>query len=282
MTHAGLSNIPKGFTYKDASGLLQKLQRFSGNSDKIHIVADFDRTLTQRRAGTNEDITSWHILRDHLPKEAQDECRRLFEVARPKELDGTMTEQDAVEWWSAILDIYCEYRLDMNAVERDFLHRASMRTGSKELFDLCKSHYIPTVILSAGVKDVIDLWANKYEISPSLTLSTELVLDESRHLSGWKRETLVHLLNKSEIDHPELNRIRAERPLSIIFGDSINDSDMAIGEEDVLRVRLYDPRPGETLDIEAERAKTFERFDLMIENGSLEPLAELLRILSKF
>ena len=273
--------LPDGLIYDGNQRLQQKLQHFHDNSSHIHIVADFDRTLTQRRTGTYEDITSWNILRDHLPPEAQTECQRLFQIARPKELAGTMTEQDAIEWWSNVLNIFTEHQLDMNAVERDFLNRASVRNGSKELFDLCDSLQIPTIILSAGVKEVIDLWASKYTISPSLVLSTELVLDENRHISGWKRDTLIHILNKSEIDHPELNRIRAERPLSIIFGDSINDSDMAIGEDDVLRIRIYDPRPDEVAEIENERARTFEKFDLMVESGSLEPLVELLKLIAR-
>ena len=271
------TSLPRGLSYFDQAILFAKLERFANNMDQIHLVADFDRTLTQRRVGSNEDITSWNILRDHLPLEAQTECHALFQIARPKELAGTMTEQDAIEWWSRVLDIYAENRLDMNSVESDFLHRASKRDGSKELFDHCSASDIPTVILSAGIKDAIDLWATQYDIAPTLTLSTELLLDESQCVVGWKPETLVHLLNKSEVDHPELNRIRTERPLAIVVGDSINDADMAIGEDDVLRVRIYDPRPDEVVDIEAERAKTFERFDLMIENESLEPLVELLK-----
>lgn len=282
MTTTEFISIPEGFTYRDTDQLTTKLHRFMGQTARIHAVADFDRTLTQRRERTDEDITSWNILRDHLPPDEQAECKRLFEAAWPKEIAGTMSSEDAVEWWSSVLNIYARNHLDMNEVERDFMARASIRVGAKELFDLFKTLGIPSTILSAGVKDVIDLWSAVYEASPTLTISTELVLDENRRMTGWKQETLVHVLNKSEIDHPELNRIRAERPLAILFGDSINDADMAIGDEDVLRVRIYDPRPDEVVDIDAERAKTFERFDLMIENGSLEPLAELLRILSKF
>lgn len=281
MTITESPSIPEGLTYKDKDQLIAKLSRFAGQTARIHAVADFDRTLTQRRGGVDEDITSWNILRDHLPPDEQAECKRLFEIAWPKEVAGTMTEQDAVEWWSSVLDIYARNHLDMNEVERDFMARASIRVGAKELFDLFKTLGIPSTILSAGVKDVIDLWSAVYEASPTLTISTELVLDENRRMMGWKRETLVHVLNKSEVDHPELNRIRAERPLSIIFGDSINDADMAIGDEDVLRVRIYDPRPGEATNIGTERAKTFERFDLMIGTGSLEPLTQLLQLFAK-
>lgn len=252
-----------------------------GRIADIHVVADFDRTLTDRRPGSNEDITSWNILRDHLPPEGQQHCQELFAIARPKELAGTMTVEDAVAWWSGVLNTYAHYGIDMNAVERDFLHRATIRRGTKDFFVLSERLGIPITVLSAGVKDVIELWADHYDTHPTLTISTELILDENRKISDWKRGTLVHILNKSEVDHPELNRIRAERPLAMVFGDGIGDADMAIGEEGVLRARIYDPRPDEANDIEAERAKTFEHFDLMIENGSIDPLTELLQLLAK-
>ena len=90
----------------------------------------------------------------------------------------------------------------------------------------------------------------------------------------------MHVLNKSEVDHPELNKIRSEYPLALVFGDGIGDADMAAGDEDVLRIRIYDPRPDETTDIETERTRTFERFDAMIESNSLRPLVELLQRMS--
>lgn len=276
-----LLTLPEGMTTGNPEKLHQKLTRFMGRAAEIHVVADFDRTLTDRRPGSNEDITSWNILRDHLPRQGQQYCEALFQAARPKELAGTMTEQDAVDWWSAVLDTYAEYRIDMNDVERDFLHRATIREGSREFFTLCRGAGIPIAILSAGVKDVIDLWSDHYDVQPTLTISTKLVLDEARKITGWQKDTLVHVLNKSEVDHPELHKIRSERPLAIVFGDGIGDADMALGDEDVLRARVYDPRPDEIVDIETERARTFERFDLMIESGTLAPLVRLLKELAK-
>lgn len=272
--------LPEGVTTGDLEKLREKITHFMGRAAELHVVADFDRTLTERRSGSHDDITSWNILRDHLPLEGQQYCQELFQIARPKELAGTMTEQDAVDWWSSVLDTYVEYGVDMNDVERDFLHRATIREGSREFFALCEELGVPIVILSAGVKDVIDLWSDHYGVQPSLTISTELVLDETRKLVGWKPETLVHVLNKSETDHPELNKIRTERPLALVFGDGIGDADMALGETDVLRARIHDPRPDEAVDIEAEHNKTFERFDMMVGSGSIQPLVELLKTIA--
>lgn len=66
-----LLTLPEGMTTGNPEKLHQKLTRFMGRAAEIHVVADFDRTLTDRRPGSNEDITSWNILRDHLPRQGQ-------------------------------------------------------------------------------------------------------------------------------------------------------------------------------------------------------------------
>ena len=146
-----------GVTSGDMKKLREKIARFSGRISDIHIVADFDRTLTDRRPGSYEDITSWNILRERLPPEGQGHYEEIFRTFRPKELAGTMTEEDAVAWWSGVLDTYTEYRIDMNDVEHDFLHRATIRGGGETLICVmpaaghtysralsgCQKHYRP-------------------------------------------------------------------------------------------------------------------------------------------
>jgi HAD superfamily phosphoserine phosphatase-like hydrolase len=267
---------PKLF-YGDEMKLMAKLERFTTATGKIHAVFDFDRTLTVQHLGTDADITSWNILQNHLPQEGQVKCENLFTLYRAKELAGNMTAEDAVTWWSTVLNIYAEYALNIQTVEQDFLTHATVRDGARELFNLCNELSIPTVILSAGVKDIIDLWARKYDISPSLVLSTELRLNSSGTIIGWDETTLIHTLNKDETDHEELSAIRHLKPFSIVVGDSIHDADMAAGDENVLRIRIIDPRPDENIDVIQERTRSLDRFDLVLESRDLMPITQLIR-----
>lgn len=217
-------------------------------------------------------------MSEHLSPEGKQMFQDLYLKYRPKEMANAMTVEDAVDWWSSVLDMFVQEKLDLKAVEKDFLTRANIRPGAEELFALAERLGVPHPILSAGVREIIDLWSDVYSIPRSLTVATELELDEDGHIVGWNKDTLVHTLNKSEAAHEELTRIRADRPYAIAVGDSIHDKDMASGEDSVLRIRLYDPRPDEAeQDIEAERAKTFEHFDAIIENGTLHPLVELVK-----
>ncbi len=269
------SIIPEGLIYQDRAALEAKITRFIGaTASKLHFVFDFDRTLTVPHHHTKEDITSWGILRDHLPLERQAQCAALFTTYRAKELDGSMTVDDAVTWWSSVLDIYTESHLDMSAVEKDFLLRASIRDGAHDLLRLNKTKGIPNAVLSAGIRDVIELWADAFDSPLSPVISTVLKLDEQRKIVGWDKDTLVHVLNKGEADHKEITSIRESRPFAIIVGDGMGDADMASGDETTLRIRVLDPRDDELM--QNERKKTFTKFDALIENGSLEPITRLI------
>lgn len=243
----------------------------------MHVVFDFDRTLTVPRPGSQEDVTTWHIMNAHLPEDGQAQYQQLFEHYRALELAGTMTQEHAVTWWSSILDLFVDYKVNLHNVENDFLNKASIRPEAKEVFDFCETTGIPTVIMSAGIKDVIDIWARAYQIHPTVTLSTALEISPQGVITGWDRSSLVHALNKSELGHSELAKIRQARPFALIIGDGLSDADMAEGEESVLRIRLYDPRADEVAKRDAVRAETFRRFDLMVESGSLLPFRMLLQ-----
>jgi HAD superfamily phosphoserine phosphatase-like hydrolase len=212
----------------------------------------------------------------HLPKAGKQEYAALFKKYRALEIAEVLTDQLAVEWWSASFDILVKYKVNMAEVERDFMHRASIRPGAAQLFGLCRANDIPTVILSGGVREVIEAWSRHYAIRPSLMLSTALVLDHAGTIVGWDKATLIHVLNKHEADHAELTSIRKNRPKAIVIGDGMSDADMAKGDADVLRIRVFDPRDDETADIGQVRARTFERFDAIIESGSLAPVLTVI------
>lgn len=272
-------SIPKGLVVADPIKFEHKVAKFATlGAAGIHVVFDFDRTLTVKMPGTHNEVTTWHILREYLSQDAQTEYQRLFEKYRALELSGNMTPQNAVDWWSSILNLFVEHRIDLNAVETTFLERASIRPGTAELFKLFTECNIPSVILSAGIREVIDIWCRKYDIRPSLVVSTHLTIDDHGLISGWQENTLVHALNKSEATHPELLEIRKNRPNVLIVGDSLDDASMAVGEQSVVRVRILDPR-GDELATEKEERNTFERFDALIQTGSLDPLQQLIELI---
>jgi len=140
------------------------------------------------------------------------------------------------------------------------------------MFDLAEAHNIPTVILSAGVKDIIELWAKTYGINPSVILATDLIIGRGHRVVGWDESTLVHTLNKKEKGHSELSKLRLNRPYSILLGDAESDAAMVEGKDTVLRILMHNPRSDE--DSSADLPKNF---DLVCTTGDLTALIQLLR-----
>jgi phosphoserine phosphatase len=186
------SRIPEGMTCADETAFLHKIKSFAeAGGDNLHIVYDFDRTLTVSHPETQEDVTTWHILGKHLSEEGCVRYKNLFQKYRSLELADKLTERDAIEWWSASFQLYIDERVNIRHVDADFLARASIRPGAYELFALCKANKVPSVIMSAGIRDVIEIWTQKYGIEPALVLSTALKFDNEGVIVGWDKDTLV-------------------------------------------------------------------------------------------
>lgn len=94
------------FDFADKAAAQKKLQTIlHGGKNKLHIVADFDRTLTKSKNDLGETVTSWAMLEKHLPAAAKKTCLNLFKKYRPVEIAGKMTVPDAVFWWEEVLRI---------------------------------------------------------------------------------------------------------------------------------------------------------------------------------
>lgn len=275
------STILEGLTCHDTGQLYAKLSALKeAGTAKLQLIFDFDRTLTVGRAGVNGDITVWNILKEHLPPVGRDRYQKYFDHYRALELSGNMTHKEAAEWWSLILDLYVEYRINIREVEHDFLSKATIRPGAKELFEFCYQYEIPTIILSAGIREVIEIWARTYGIRPTIIHATSLQLNAKRDIVGWNKNTLVHVMNKKEQgnSHDEISRVRKERTKVMLVGDGLGDADMAEGEADVMRLLIHDPRPDEEPhQLSARREKSLSIFDAIIETGSLRPMLVLVR-----
>lgn len=271
------TNPIPGLEVFDPIGFEAKMRRFgAAGLEGMHTVFDFDLTLTAPTADSRP-ISSWRMLENHLPPDAKAHCEDLFDHYYPLEKNGTMTLEDAETWWNAALVTMRDSRVDLVKVEAHFLEQDSIRHGSRELFDFMKQQDVPSIILSAGIKNVIDLWCAAYNISPTAVISTEFMTDENGRMTGWDESTVVHVMNKGESSHPELGRLRSERPNVIAVGDSIHDADMAEGDDNVIRIRIVDTSPTDTYVGEELRSKTAERFDALIEDGDMLPVLALAR-----
>lgn len=262
--------------FKNEKQFFLKLNFFiKDGKNKLHLLLDFDRTLTKSANKLGENISTWEILKIHLPQEAQKEYQQFYKKYRTLEIENHMTINDAIIWWEAILKLFKKNKLKWSDIAKDVEEKMPMRLYTKELFKICEKKNIPAVIISAGIKDVIELWCQKFEINPNLILSTDLTFSSEGYMDGWHKESLIHVLNKKEKGHHEIQKIKSERPNTILIGDSLDDASMIDGEENVLRIIVNNPRE-DNKNIKIE--ELFEKFDLVIKDGTLHSVIKILNL----
>src|SRR6266403_1994902 len=90
--------VPQGLVIGDPSALEAKIADFvRAGANGMHVIFDFDRTLTVKKPGSDDEVTTWHILGEHLPLEGKLEYKSLFQKYRGVELRGELTTQTAID-----------------------------------------------------------------------------------------------------------------------------------------------------------------------------------------
>jgi HAD superfamily phosphoserine phosphatase-like hydrolase len=264
-----------GFECRSAADVMSKLDSFAlAGPESLHVVSDFDLTLTAGKQ-PGQNIGTWDVMDELLPPEGVERHAVIYNSFRPIEIQGKLTAEIAREKWSETLDLITGYHTNIDDIEAAFLSVAQLRQGARELFDTCKASDVPTVVLSSGIRNVIQTMAEHYQIHPTYILSNDLEFDDiTRLVTGWRRDSLVHMLNKNEMGHGELAALRRTRPNVLLLGDVPDDVRMVEGDS-VLRIRILDPRKGEMHDLEAAKQVSFDcGYDLVVEHD-LQPVVRI-------
>jgi len=268
----------KEFSCRNKKRSLEKMEKFwKEGREKIHIITDFDLTLTPRDSRPGQDSSTWGILENYLPEAAIEKIKKLYEKYRPLEVQGEMTVADAVDWYEGALEIYKRSGIKWADIVHDVEEKMSIRPYVKDFFNACEEKEIPTIIISAGVKDVIEIWCRKFGIIPAVLLSTDLLFNSEGRIRGWEKDSLIHIFNKKEKGHKEISGVRQSRPNIILIGDTLYDAAMADGDDNVLRVIIDDPRKDDASRSQSFYDNVFQKFDLMIKDKSFFPLVKMIR-----
>ena len=267
--------VLSAYGVRDEREIVEKLDRFRHDGpDKLQLVLDFDHTITAGKV-SGENIGTWDLFDYLMPEDVVRRHDKLYEKFRPKEIAGEMTDEEAVTWWSESFGLIVESKINLAQIEELFLKEIRVRAGAKDLFDYCKDVQVPVIILSAGVKQIIEMILEKYQLRADNVLATELTVDADGIITGWGKGTLIHNLNKREMGHFELSALREARPNAMLAGDDTSDSDMVSGE--AIRIRVLDPRKGEAVEQEEYNRKSYEAGFISSVRDSLLPMIDLVK-----
>ena len=212
--------------------------------ESLHILADFDNTLTyalkngQKRSSLISLLRQWNYLGEDYSKQAY----ALFDEYHPFEIDQNISlfekKKKMKEWRDRHLDLLVQSRLHKSDID-DALAGwwIELRQGVREMIDLLNEHKIPLIIMSANGlwSDSIRLYLEQKNISQENIhiISNTLIWDDSGYAIG-KKEPIIHSLNKDETaigSFPELHFVVRNRINVLLLGDSQGDPGMVSGFE---------------------------------------------------
>lgn len=211
--------------------------------DNVHVLADFDRTLTKAFVDGKEVPSLISVLRDHnyLTSDYPERAHALFNKYHAIEIDPSIPKEEKIkamrQWWTEHYELLIESKLNKkdvaSAVESGHVE---FREGALEFFDFLKDKNVPLVIISSAglgteaiemyIKNAGKLYDNVHIVS------NEFEWDGEGYLVKVK-EPIIHAMNKNETtlkEFPFFDEIK-DRKNIILLGDSPDDLGMAEGFE---------------------------------------------------
>ncbi len=258
----------------------------SSGQRQIHVLADFDRTLSYATQENGEKIPSIISIlrdRDYLSSEYSSKAKALFKKYHPIEINPEISIQDKKremqKWWNSHNELLIQSGLNNKDLERIVNSGAiRLRDGVKELFKYTNQLQIPLVIMSSsGVGDTISMILEKERILyDNIYIITNKFKWDDEGTAIGKPNPVIHCMNKDETvieDYPEIYNKIKDRKNVILIGDSLGDLGMTTGFEynELLKVGFLNP--GE----EGSEPQYRKAFDIIITgDSSAKPIKKLM------
>ena len=250
------------------------------NDDSIHIITDFDRTLT-----TGNSESSWGILSKSglVTKEYMNERQKLYDYYRPIEIDEEMDYETKnrlmTEWWNKHIGLLIKYKMSekiINEAAND-IKVMEFRKGAKEFLKSMNDRNIPVIIISAGIGNFIKQFLIKNQCDyDNIFIISNFIKFENGIASGIIGD-VTHSLNKNEVSlSSDISKLIKNRQNIILLGDNVSDVRMA-KEEDrnkALKIGFLEEK------VEENKKHFEDNFDIVCtDNTGYDELSNKISIL---
>lgn len=275
---------------KDVPTVEQKLcSLVEGGADNLHVVSDFDMTLTKYWHNGQRSVSTHGVLmRSTLASnEFRQKTQALYDKYYPIEVSDSLSITEKTpfmkEWWTQAHELVLELgftQSDLSQVVRET--PVVWRPGMHEVKSLCAALDIPVLVFSAGLGDIIEEVLKEANL---LTPNLHVIANKVKYCSQTGRcesfyEPLIHVFNKNEAalaNTPYFDQA-AHRTNVLLMGDSIGDLRMSHGLKHTTCLTVgFLNHDRDTLLGQYEDA-----FDIVIlEDSSFDPVMTLLQAVAK-
>lgn len=209
---------------------------------KLHILSDFDKTLTKEFIDWDKRPSLISILRKQniLWEEYSKKAYELFDYYNPIEIspiiDITEKKKQMTIWWEKHLDLLIQSWLKRQDVDKAINSGIiRFREWVISFINLMNKENVPVVIISANAlwsdSNYLFLEQNWINISNIKIISNSFIWDEN-WLSIWYNKPVIHVFNKDETvlkDFPQIYDEIKSRKNVILLWDSLWDPGMVEG-----------------------------------------------------
>jgi len=243
---------------------------------RMHVLADFDRTLTKAHVDGKNMPSIMAILRDgsYLTPDYAKKAQELYDKYHPFEVDLKISIGDKKnamhKWWTEHFDLVIRSGLNKKDIEKVVeTGKIRFRQGFNDFIDILRLNNIPLVIMSSSGlgRDAISMCFEKEKASYNNIhiISNSYIWDEKGNAISVK-EPIIHAMNKDETvikDFPVYELIK-ERKNVLLLGDNLEDIGMIQGfdYENLIKIGFLNEKVEENL----ETYKT--NYDIVVLNDS--------------
>lgn len=266
--------------------LTEKIEKFQrGGLESIHVLADFDKTLTRAYHGDKAFPSVISLLRDgnHLTADYAEKAHAFYNHYRPIEIDFSISveerEKGMEEWWAKHIELLIESGLKKTDLE-DIVNsgKIQFRDGARDFLNDLKEKNIPLVIISSnGVGNTIEMIFEKEKMmSDNIHIITNVFEWDENGKAVSVNEPHIHALNKKEVaikGYPVYKQVENRKNV-LILGDSIDDIGMVDGfdYDEIIKIGFLNEK------VEENKQKYLESFDVVITgDGDMEYVNELMK-----
>jgi len=257
----------------------------SQGADKLHILSDFDRTLTSCFKDGQKAPVMIQTLKEAgaLTAEYHIKAQALFDYYHPIEIDPNISRdelrQKMEEWYRKHFALLVQSGLSRDdVIKASRSDRVALRSGVDTFLDLLKGNNIPLIIFSGsglGGESIELLLRERQRYFSNIHLvANTIIWDEAGKMKGVK-EPIIHVANKDETlihNFPCYSEIK-DRKNIILLGDGLGDVDMTRGfdYDNLIKVGFLNE------NIETNLSAYQAAFDVLILNdGSFDYINDLL------
>jgi len=227
----------------DLENIELKKQKFlKDGSLMIHVLADFENTLTKgiRNGEQAESIFSLLCSYGFLDKEYIRESNEIYEFYRPIEMNPRIEidvkKQKIEEWWRKHYNLLIKYGLNFRHLKKIVDdEKILFRDGFGDFLDLLNKKNIPLVIISSsGIGEIILLMLKKFgKDYGNIFVMSNFFEWDSRGFAIGVKEPIISSWNKNEFtlkSMPVAVELKNRRNV-LLLGDNIGDLEMIRGFE---------------------------------------------------